>query len=99
MKFKVYKNCHIGIVINRIDKSIHLHDAEYEYEEETYVENKAMQRMKEFQAKLNSERARKTNEVKIDTAKRILGGDEFSYQHYDASTKEGLDTIPEGEEY
>ena len=79
LKFKVYKNCHIGIVINKIDKSIHEHDAEYEFEETTYVENKAMQRLKEFQTKLNTERARKTNEVKIDTAKRILGGDQFSY--------------------
>ena len=42
LKFKVYKNCNIGIVINRIDKSIHAHEAEYEYVEETLVESKAL---------------------------------------------------------
>ena len=34
---------------------------------------------------MQTERARKANEVKIETAQRILGGDEFGYRGGEAS--------------
>jgi hypothetical protein len=69
-------------VINRIDKSIHAHDAEFTYEETTYVESAAIKKQKEFQTQLKLERMRKNNEVKSGVAIKILGGNEFSYSDY-----------------
>ena len=50
-----------------------------------------MKKQKEFQAQLMKERSRKSNEVKVGVAKKILGGDEFSYSDY-------METVPEEED-
>lgn len=58
------------------------------------VENKNQRKVKEFKTLLELERNRKTNEVKIETARRILGGDEFSF----ANEEDVLETVDESDD-
>ena len=57
------------------------------------VESSAQQKVKEFRSLLELERDRKEKEVKVETARRILGGDEFSFaEEQTAAIEEASDS-------
>ena len=63
-KFQKYRQCKIGLVLVRTDKSVYEHDAEYQLEEQVTVNAQVSQNKTDFRLCLDRERSRKQMEVK-----------------------------------
>lgn len=54
----------------------------YKFEQQVVVANEEQKRVREFRQELEKERVKKEKEIKVEHARSILGGDEFSYRDW-----------------
>ena len=69
-------------MFERIQQSVHDHDAIYKFEKQVVVANEDQKRISEFRQGLEEERVKKEKAIKVEQAREILGGDEFSYRDW-----------------
>ena len=68
----MYKQCHIGLVFQVVEHSIHAKDREYVFSHQTHLENSQQKRVKEYEQHLEQERERKKMELRELNAKETL---------------------------